>query len=222
MTSDLSQEARSFAQQIQNTLNKTICQHVRMIAVQRPAQGRPVFTIGAGLSRTNPTQPKGFPLGITNKKARSWMSLSYQVRMDDEDRYLAVHSSFCGIFADEDLGACLCHFDFEREKEHYTGAHLQIHGTSPALEKLNRDGDIGRPLDKLHFPVGGKRFRPCIEDIIEFLVAERLADGREGWQQVVEEGRDRFQRKQLRAAMRRNTDLVDQWTRDQERGTRDE
>ncbi|MDT0381615.1 hypothetical protein RM572_22910 [Streptomyces sp. DSM 42041] len=200
---------------MQYTLNKTICQHVRMVAVQRPFfAGPPVFTIGSGLSRSNPTQPTGFPLGIDNKKPRVWMSLSYQVRMDDEQCYLAVHSSYCGIFAEADLSTCLCHFDFEREKEHYAGAHLQVHGSSPALDKLNRGHDVGRTLDKLHFPVGGKRFRPSLEDVIEFLVSERLVDAREGWEQVVEDGRDQFQRQQLKAAMRRNTAVVQAWVRD--------
>lgn len=176
----------------------------------------PVFTLGYGLSKSNPLQPKGFPLRLDGKKPRIWMNLSYQVRMDDEQRYLTVHSSFCGIFSDESLETCLCHFDFEREKEQYTVAHLQIHGESPALSALNRTGDERRPLDKLHFPVGGKRFRPCLEDIIEFLIAERLVDGRRGWEQVVEEGRERFQRMQLRAAMRRNPDVVDEFVREQQ------
>jgi hypothetical protein len=39
---------------------------------------------------------------------------------------------------------------------------------------------------------------------------------REGWRDVVNEGRDRFQRIQLKAAMRRNTSLVEEFMRDQE------
>lgn len=144
------------------------------------------------------------------------MNVSYQVRMDDEQRYLTVQSSFCGIFADASLETCLCHFDYERDKDLYTGAHLQVHGLSPALDALNRDKGK-RPLDKLHFPVGGKRFRPCLEDVIEFLVAERLVDGKPGWERVVEEGRSTFQRSQLKAAMRRNTAVVEEFMREHER-----
>lgn len=214
MTSDLPTEARKFAQQLQDTLNSTITQHVRIGAVARQvSRVGPVFTLGCGLSRTNLT-PEGFPLGLDQKKPRVWMNLSYQVRMDDEKRYLTVQSSFCGIFSDESLETCLCHFDYERDKEHYTEAHLQIHGVSPALESLNRKPDGKRPLDKLHFPVGGRRYRPSLEDIVEFLVAERIVDGRDGWERVVAEGRDRFQRKQLRAAMRRNTALVEEFMRE--------
>lgn len=157
-------------------------------------------------------------MSIDNKKPRVWMSLSYQVRMDDEQRYLTVHSSYCGIFADADLECCLCHFDYEREKERYTPAHVQVHGESPALRLLNRCSDAKRPLGKLHFPVGGRRFRPCLEDVIEFLVAERLVDAHPGWETVVEDGRARFQRMQLKAAMRRNLGLVKEFVQDWEHG----
>ncbi|MFE2794592.1 MULTISPECIES: hypothetical protein [Actinomycetes] len=216
MPADLSSLARGFARQLQDSLNSTIAQHVKLKAALRPTSPvGPVFTVGSGLSAANTTQPTGFPLGITKKKPRIWMNLSYQVRMDEEQKYLMVHSSYCGIFADAALETCLCHFDYERDKEHYTSAHIQVYGASPALEILNREGDEKRPLEKLHFPVGGSRFRPCLEDIIEFLVQERLTDGRSGWQEIVKSGRDQFHRSQLRAAMRRDTAVAEDFIREQ-------
>lgn len=217
MTSELAKLAFDFSQEIQQTLNGTICQDIRIRAVQRPFEAVPVFTVGSGLSRQNLTKPQGFPVRIDKRTPRLWMNLSYQVRLDSAQRYLTVHKSYCGIFSDEDLKTCLCHFDYERDKEQYTGAHVQVHGHSAALEALNRTGDEKRPLDKLHFPVGGRRFRPCLEDVIEFLIAERLTDGREGWQRMVDAGRERFQRTQLRAAMRRNTALVEEFMREREK-----
>lgn len=217
LISDLARKAFEFAQELQCTLNATVCRDVRLKAVQRPFDSVPVFTVGSGLSRQNLTQPTGFPVRIDNKKPRLWMNLSYQVHLDHEARYLTVHKSYCGIFSDEELQTCLCHFDYEREKDKYTSAHVQVHGHSPALEALNPPGKEKRPLEKLHFPVGGRRFRPSLEDIIEFLVCEDLAEGRPGWQRVVDEGRDRFQRNQLRAAMRRNTAVVEEFMREQEK-----
>lgn len=216
MTSDLARKAYEFAQELQSTLNATICRDVRIKAVQRPFDALPVFTVGSGLSRSNLTQPTGFPVRIDNKKPRLWMNLSYQVHLDDEGKYLTVFKSYCGIFSDEMLETCLCHFDYEREKDKYTAAHVQVHGHSPALEALNPPGKEKRPLEKLHFPVGGRRFRPSLEDIIEFLVCEDLAEARPDWKRVVEEGRDKFQRNQLRAAIRRNTALVAEFMREQE------
>ncbi|MGA5312537.1 hypothetical protein ACPCTK_00265 [Streptomyces pseudogriseolus] len=139
------------------------------------------------------------------------------MRLDDEGSYLTVHSSYCAIFSDEGLQLCLCHFDYEREKDRYTSAHVQVYGTSPALEALNGKGDQERTLDKLHIPVGGRRFRPCIEDVIEFLINERLVDAHKDWQQIVEEGRARYRRSQLKAAMRRHPDVVEEYLREKER-----
>ena len=34
----------------------------------------------------------------------------------------------------------------------------------------------GRPLLTLHFPLGGSRFRPCLEDLLEMLVSELGVD----------------------------------------------
>ncbi|WP_413798874.1 hypothetical protein [Streptomyces iranensis] len=218
MTSELERQARAFAQELQKTLNGTVCQHVRIAAVLRPrSEAGPVFTLGHGLTRINPTQPEAFPLRVDNRRPRAWMNLSFQLRLDDEESYLAVHSSYCGIFADEDLETCLCHFDYERGKDKYTSAHVQVYGTSPALEALNGRADQKRTLDKLHIPVGGKRFRPCIEDVIEFLITERLVEAHEGWEQRVEEGRVRYRRGQLKAAMRRHPDVVEEYLRDRQR-----
>jgi hypothetical protein len=219
LTSDLQGQASRFAQELTATLNGTITQHVRMRAALRTRSvAGAVFTVGHGLTKQNPTQPQPFPLSINLKKPRAWMNLSFQVRMDSEDRYLTVHSSYCGIFIDPELKVCLCHWDFERDKDRYPSAHVQVYGTSPALEALNEGGDRKRPLEKLHIPVGGKRFRPCIEDVIEFLVTERLAEGREDWEKCLEEGRNRYRRRQLLAAMRRNPEVVEEYLREREQG----
>jgi hypothetical protein len=52
--------------------------------------------------------------------------------------------------------------------------------------------DQAAPLDRLHFPVGGRRFRPILEDVIEFLIVERLARARDGWADVLSQERDRY------------------------------
>ncbi|MFF6791087.1 hypothetical protein ACFY9C_18655 [Streptomyces filamentosus] len=133
------------------------------------------------------------------------MELSFQLHMDPEGEYLTVYKSFFGVFRDETTKVGLVHFDYERDKaDGYPDAHLQVHGDSEFLAESLPD----RPLAKLHFPVGGKRFRPCLEDVIEFLIVEDLVVGASGWSEALAPGRERFQRNQLRAAMRRNPDVV--------------
>lgn len=95
-------------------------------------------------------------------------------------------------------------------------AHWQLHAERGAFTHLlsrahaHRPRLVGRPhdLSSLHFPVGGERFRPCLEDLLEFLVTECGVDCREGWQDVVRAGRERWRRRQLASAARDVPDLA--------------
>lgn len=57
------------------------------------------------------------------------------------------------------------------------------------------------PMAKLHFPVGGRRYRPSLEDVIEFLVNERLVRARDGWKKALDSSREEFRDRQLCAAV---------------------
>lgn len=81
-------------------------------------------------------------------------------------------------------------------------------GNSPDLDELfGRAGRSGR-LGELHFPVGGKRFRPSLEEIVEFLVVEGLTEGRRGWAEAVEEYRAWSHRVELKGAVRRDPEAA--------------
>jgi hypothetical protein len=47
-------------------------------------------------------------------------------------------------------------------------------------------------IESIHVPTGGDRFRPCIEDFVQFLIEECRVAAREGWREEVSEGRERF------------------------------
>jgi hypothetical protein len=114
-----------------------------------------------------------------------------------------VRSTF-GLYADADAESVVCHYDYDREPDHpYPAAHVQVAGESPALgalcQQLGKDLQLGR----LHLPVGGRRFRPSLEDLIEVLISEGIATGRTGWEGAIAKHRDWYHRKQLGAAVRR-------------------
>lgn len=121
-----------------------------------------------------------------------------------------VRSSVMYLSPDQDGARTLLHYDYERDKaDDYPEAHLQVCATSVEWEDAMRSyGPRGRPLKKLHLPVGGRRFRPSVEDLIEFLVTEQLASGRPGWKRHVDQGRRRFEERQLKAAVRRNPEIA--------------
>ena len=97
------------------------------------------------------------------------------------------------------------HYDYERGKHKYPEAHLQVDASGEAWDILCRPrGLSNRPLRRLHFPVGGRRYRPTLEDLIAFLITEDLADHHPGAWEHIEAGREDFRKRQLRAAVRRN------------------
>lgn len=217
ISDDLRRRTNAFGKEIQAVLNGSIARdvHITVVASYLQSSGDRVLTMGHRVSKTTRTAQR-FRLRPRNPGTQLWMDVSFQLRMDAEREHLMVLKSFFGVFPSEDAKEGLCHYDYERDKpDGYPDAHLQVGGQSHVLPALNcpKDGDGGRCLASLHFPVGGKRFRPCLEDLIEFLVIERLVQARDGYQEVLEASRRRFRENQLRAAMRRNPHIVDEYIR---------
>jgi hypothetical protein len=183
-------------------LNGTVCTGVRITAVTHERLGFAVA--GYKITRKQLIPTVGIPLTLGKKVPRGYIGLSYRLRVDDQQRYLMVESSFMGLFLDHDLKHPLLHYDYERDKpDGYPEAHLQVCATSDVWDSLGV-----RPLERLHLPVGGRRYRPTLEDFVEFLITEGLADGREQWADIVKSGRDGFHERQLRAAIRRNPQVA--------------
>jgi len=183
---DLLAAARDFANTLSDLLNATVCNGVRINAILLPSGGA---VVGYRLTKTNLSTRKAFRL----QRSCIFLGLSYSLRPDDEHRYLAVDQSFMGLFLDKGDG--------------YPEAHLQVAAESPAwrtvLEACDSAADRKRSLEHLHLPVGGRRFRPTLEDLIEFLITERLVKGNEGWQKPLAASRNQFQVNQMRALIRR-------------------
>jgi hypothetical protein len=211
MPEDIGRQASDFANVIQDLLNGTVCDGVTMQALVIDARRQ---LVGHGLSRQT-LEGKPFRLGIGRGRPHGWLDISYRLALDDEGRYLTVVSSYVGIYLEQDLQTMLCHFDYERNKAQYPEAHLQVEGACDALDRWRLVGGASpKPLRDLHFPVGGRRYRPALEDVIEFLIAEKLARPRPGWDRVLNESRDDFRRRQLRAAIRRDMETATQAVQD--------
>lgn len=201
---DLHGQAGVFAGDLTDLLNASLCKGVRLKAVVSEP-GRAV--VGYKISKRSQLATEGIAV-TRGKKPSCYLGLSYRLQADDEGTYLTVTSSFIGLFADRDLDQALLHYDYERGKgDGYPEAHLQVTAESAAWKALCAKKD-GRALEKLHLPVGGRRYRPTLEDVVEFLGSEGLADMKAGWQERVEESREAFQRRQLRAAVRRDPEAA--------------
>jgi hypothetical protein len=201
----LGREAAKFAGELSALLNCTVCDGIRLSAVITNP-GRAVIGYRIDKFELDPTH--GIPITLGWKQPTGYLSVSFRLSTDAEGHYLMVQSSFMGLFLDEPLDRPIMHYDYERDKgDGYPEAHLQVCAESSAWDELSQlaRGDQ-RPLQRLHFPVGGRRFRPTLEDLIDFLLAEGIAEQRPGAEAAITEGREKFHRLQLRAMIRRNPD----------------
>ncbi|MFD3507618.1 hypothetical protein [Nocardia sp. NPDC058666] len=193
----------AFANELTDLLNQTVCGNVRLTASVDKAEG--VVVVQYRPTKTDLLRMEGIPVSLAGKTAPLYIGLQMRLRPDSSGKHLMVVTSVMLLCTDIECSEELLHYDFEREKaDSYPEAHLQVCATSPTWERLLK----GRPLKRLHLPVGGRRFRPTLEDLIEFLVVEKLAEGRPGWRTALEKSRYDFQMIQLRAAIRRHPEVA--------------
>jgi hypothetical protein len=151
-------------------------------------------------------------------RVRMDLQFRFRCRSDDERDKLTVLSSTMSVrFAGE--REPLFHFDFVRgANATIPAAHINIHAhrneLTLAMIAGGLDGRGRRRMQRLlvenraprmsdlHFPVGGTRFRPCIEDILVMLIDEFGVDSLPGARDRIEQGRRRFRSTQLGAAIR--------------------
>jgi hypothetical protein len=207
MPLNLRADAARFCDELSQLLNNTICHGIRINAVVASTQ--PVrMNVGYRIRSNDVETTQGVPVTLGRKSPTGFLALAYRLSPDEAGRYMMVVSSFLGYYLDPELKSPLMHYDYEREKEGYPEAHMQITATAEAWDQICQRNGWSKPLEKLHFPVGGRRYRPIAEDLIDFLVAEEIAEARRGWQAWVDQGRERFYKTQLRAAIRRDPDTA--------------
>lgn len=149
-------------------------------------------------------------------KAGLWLSVWFVVALDDEADHLRVESSGFGLCVKPETTWQAIRIEYDRDKSSKQPSHLQISGESTALGAAYAlAGQPIKHLHKLHIPLGDRRFRPSVEDFIEFLCQENLAvDRHERWQRAIAESRGDWIGRQVRAAVRRSpNDAVDQLQR---------
>ncbi|MEV1012694.1 hypothetical protein AB0I95_07575 [Micromonospora sp. NPDC049751] len=153
-----------------------------------------------------------FPLYIDNRH-RLDLLVKFNCCLDSSGKHLATDSSWLHVTMKGDK-APLFRYEYVREAQSGVPcAHLHVHGHRDEFAFVMQDGARGRPkarkrrhevprLAKFHFPLGGHRFRPCVEDVLQAVVEEFCVDTVPGWRDAVDEGREEWRRLQLLAAVR--------------------
>jgi hypothetical protein len=186
---------------VKDLLNGTVCDAAYVGVLERPDGDVVLGTELRKVGRAQPVRLRGrgdVPL---------WLTVHMRMSLDPAD-YLVTRESTYTVSKGFDRVELL-HYDYERDKAGYPDAHVQIVAGSEHWDEVllsagrNRGG-----LGKLHLTVGGRRYRPSIEDVIDMLITERLLAPKAHAQERLDAGREEFQRRQLRAAIRRDPDAA--------------
>jgi hypothetical protein len=205
----LHQLAADFADDLTARVQQIIPTDVRFTALAIGQDSRAF--VGVGIF----TGIKFMPLPLTvNGIHRLNLLIKLHLCWDSGQYFLAVDKSFFHVRAEGKDDTPLFRLEYIRQATRDVPcSHLQIHAHRDELTYLLMLADRARPAmrvrkDKIprvaefHFPNGGHRFRPCIEDVLHSLIIEFGVDAQPGWRTAVEEGREAWRRTQLRAAVR--------------------
>lgn len=212
----LAELAAHFAEDIADLLNRTITRDLRIgVRLDEGASLLASLYLVEPYASAKESVAMLFPMSVAEERedrerAPLWLKLQFSCELDPEGEHLAVRSSVFGLCIKPGTGFCPLRVEYDRHKDHKQAAHIQIHGESAGLGWAY--AQVGRPpmnLEKLHIPVGGRRFRPTIEDFIEFLDQESLLpQAHPGWLEVVAASRTNWEERQVRATVRRAPEIA--------------
>ncbi|MBK8732124.1 MAG: hypothetical protein IPL93_04465 [Actinomycetales bacterium] len=108
------------------------------------------------------------------------LEASYRCRRSQHRNFLAVVESKVRV-TPHGATEPLVRYEFLETPHGIPAAHVQVHGDHPTwigvFESISgtrraRKHRRRQRVSDLHFPVGGRRFRPCLEDVLEMLILE--------------------------------------------------
>ncbi|MFT4088350.1 MAG: hypothetical protein QM658_14590 [Gordonia sp. (in: high G+C Gram-positive bacteria)] len=131
------------------------------------------------------------------------LKLHYALGVDRSGEYLAVLESSFKLH-DKRGNTPIVRIEYVRDPRHVPCSHIHVHAQSGNLTQLLAACGHNSPaaVESVHIPTGGDRFRPCVEDFVEFLVTECGIAANKGWRDQVIEGREEWRKKQTAAAVR--------------------
>lgn len=144
----------------------------------------------------------GIPLKADGETL-AWLRVDYLCRLDSAERFLAIDNSKIWIVAEVDRTP-IFRFEYLYEAKTVPHSHIQVHAERGALSHLLSRTAHEKPhsLAALHLPTGGSRFRPGLEDVIQFLITDCRFDSLPGWRSAVLRERAEWRAVQTRTVVR--------------------
>lgn len=162
-----------------------------------------------GITPAGQTEKRGgIPLYVDGEVLAA-LRFNYLCRMDLANEFLAVDKSKVWIVAAVD-STPLVRYEYLYEADWVPQSHIQVHGQRGALSHLlSRAGHTSpHDMSSLHLPTGGARFRPNLEDVIQFLICDCKFDALDSWRPAVERERAEWRVIQTRAVVRAMADVA--------------
>ncbi|MER6664313.1 hypothetical protein ABT256_07175 [Amycolatopsis japonica] len=136
-------------------------------------------------------------------RALAQLHVFQRFRLDSTETFLAVEQSIFKLTAIIDRTP-IVRYEYDRDARAKPSSHIHFHAHRGAISHLLSQAGHKSPheLASLHLPTGGARFRPCLEDFLEFLISDCRLGAKQGWEQEVKAGRERWRRLQVRSIVR--------------------
>jgi hypothetical protein len=207
-------EAQRLANDLTDTLNGSICDNAHLEAKtsgnrfflgqmpETPPEDRPIEAL------------RGDFIPIAGHEDQLFLRAHWRFGASSSGRYLKTEWSEFGLFVwtkdpTNPAPVIRLEVDATRDPDAWHVAHLQVHGESHTLGQVwGARQEPPRALQDLHLPVGGFRYRPCLEDFIEFLIEEHLVPGKPTWKAAIERTRVEYRRTQLSALISKNLEAA--------------
>ena len=201
--SELRQLADSFAVE----LTKTVRAVAPDTAPFRATSARDKVSVSQGDDEGIVLAAGGTPLLL--------LKVNQRYRLDTSRRFLAVDKSTIHVFAAVSPRQPIFRYEYDANSTSTPVSHLHVHGHRDALTfamvksgestqraRRRHDADGIPSMQDLHFPLGGPRFRPCVEDVLEMLIEEFGIDHTPTARQALLQGRVAWREKQIRSVVR--------------------
>ena len=209
---ELFDRARTFAQKVENLLESTVAHGDHPDLGAKKMEGRDPEAVVVATPRNRPIQLNVESVPLLR------LDLRYHLEISSEGDYTRIERSTFQVRGMVKRVSPFFRYDFEAHpgSAAIPTAHLNVYGhrddllhamyvsnksRSRPANKKDLDPKEPRGLHMLHFPIGGTRFHPCLEDILEFVIHEFGIDTTPGWQEAINAGRAEWRRIQLASAI---------------------
>ena len=204
--SALEHESQDFAKRISDAVSAFVGKTVPFKATSR----------GARFVVSDDTEGIVIPVGDGGTLA---LEVNYRCELDQSGHYLKVLSSKVAVYAgSRPKGDPLFRFEYVHNQGHGLPAgHLHVHAhrdqftrvmtlaamSGAARRQVAPEAELeAARMSRIHFPTGGHRFRPTLEDVLQMIEEEFGANSGPTWPEVLRTNRVQWRRQQTGSAVR--------------------